>query len=188
MAYENLKAAIKQAIKNNNNQEITGDLLQNTLLSIVDTACVSLGTLITKLNNDNPFPTASGQVLTYDGSNFDWKGSNADFTFKSVTANTFNVINSIQLSDSISLSRNGTDVYLVDDTRNSSIYLDGYNETYFIDSRGNAFFNYLDCDSLSFSGASNFEIVDADDYSFTIRFEYGGRTYKFTPSNVAVIS
>lgn len=33
----------------------------------------SLGTLLTKLNSDNPFPTASGQVLTYDGSNFVWK-------------------------------------------------------------------------------------------------------------------
>lgn len=36
---------------------------------------VSLGTLLTKLNTDNPFPTASGQVLTYDGSNFVWKTS-----------------------------------------------------------------------------------------------------------------
>lgn len=35
----------------------------------------SLGTLLTKLNTDNPFPTASGQVLTYDGSNFIWKTS-----------------------------------------------------------------------------------------------------------------
>lgn len=34
---------------------------------------VSLGTLLTKLNSENPFPTASGQVLTYDGSNFVWK-------------------------------------------------------------------------------------------------------------------
>lgn len=33
----------------------------------------SLGTLLTKLNSDNPFPTANGQVLTYDGSNFVWK-------------------------------------------------------------------------------------------------------------------
>lgn len=33
----------------------------------------SLGTLLTKLNSDNPFPTANGQVLTYDGSNFIWK-------------------------------------------------------------------------------------------------------------------
>lgn len=37
MAYENLKNAIKQVIKNNNNQEITGDLLQSTLLNIVNT-------------------------------------------------------------------------------------------------------------------------------------------------------
>lgn len=33
----------------------------------------SLGTLLTKLNSDNPFPTDNGQVLTYDGSNFIWK-------------------------------------------------------------------------------------------------------------------
>lgn len=41
---------------------------------------VSLGTLLTKLNSDNPFPTDNGQVLTYDGSNFVWKiptGSNS---------------------------------------------------------------------------------------------------------------
>lgn len=36
---------------------------------------VSLGTLLTKLNSDNPFPTVNGQVLTYDGSNFVWKTS-----------------------------------------------------------------------------------------------------------------
>ena len=36
MAYENLKSAIKQAIKNNNNQEITGDIMQSTLLSMAD--------------------------------------------------------------------------------------------------------------------------------------------------------
>lgn len=36
MAYENLKTAIKQAIKNNNNQEITGPILQSTLLSMID--------------------------------------------------------------------------------------------------------------------------------------------------------
>ena len=37
MAYENLKNAIKQVIKQNGNQEITGDLLQSTLLNIVNT-------------------------------------------------------------------------------------------------------------------------------------------------------
>lgn len=35
----------------------------------------SLGTLLTKLNSENPFPTANGQVLTYNGSNFVWKTS-----------------------------------------------------------------------------------------------------------------
>lgn len=34
---------------------------------------VSLGTLLAQLNNENPFPTANGQVLTYNGSNFIWK-------------------------------------------------------------------------------------------------------------------
>lgn len=33
----------------------------------------SLGTLLAQLNNENPFPTDNGQVLTYDGSNFVWK-------------------------------------------------------------------------------------------------------------------
>lgn len=39
MAYENLKNAIKQVIKQNGNQEITGDIMQSTLLSIVDNIC-----------------------------------------------------------------------------------------------------------------------------------------------------
>lgn len=33
----------------------------------------SWGALLTKLNSDNPFPIASGQILTYNGSNFVWK-------------------------------------------------------------------------------------------------------------------
>lgn len=36
MVYENLKNAIKQVIKQNGNQEITGSILQSTLLSMVD--------------------------------------------------------------------------------------------------------------------------------------------------------
>jgi lysophospholipase L1-like esterase len=36
MAYENLKSAIKQVIKQNGNQEITGSTMQSTLLSMVD--------------------------------------------------------------------------------------------------------------------------------------------------------
>ena len=34
---------------------------------------VSLGTLLAQLNNENPFPTDNGQVLTYNGNNFVWK-------------------------------------------------------------------------------------------------------------------
>lgn len=44
-----------------------------TALGVGTTSGASLGTLLTKLNSENPFPTASGQVLTYDGSNFVWK-------------------------------------------------------------------------------------------------------------------
>jgi hypothetical protein len=36
MAYEDLKSAIKQAIKQNGNQEITGSIMQSTLLSMAD--------------------------------------------------------------------------------------------------------------------------------------------------------
>mgnify|MGYP000413637593 FL=1 len=35
--YEELKAAVASVIKTNGNQEITGDLLQNTLLTIIST-------------------------------------------------------------------------------------------------------------------------------------------------------
>lgn len=34
---------------------------------------VSFGTLLAQLNNENPFPTTNGQVLTYNGTNFVWK-------------------------------------------------------------------------------------------------------------------
>ena len=37
MAYENLKDAIKQVIKQNGNQEITGSILQNALVNIINT-------------------------------------------------------------------------------------------------------------------------------------------------------
>ena len=35
--YEQLKQAVSNVIKNNGNMEITGDILQNTLLSIIST-------------------------------------------------------------------------------------------------------------------------------------------------------
>lgn len=70
----------------------------------------SLGTLLTKLNSENPFPTASGQVLTYDGSNFVWKtstgsggsssrikkiklfNSNSDYSFETIDLGTADTI------------------------------------------------------------------------------------------------
>ena len=60
MAYENLKSAIKQVIKQNGNQEITGNLLQSTLLSIVNT----IGTDYKFLGfiTDETVPPASSEV------------------------------------------------------------------------------------------------------------------------------
>lgn len=116
MAHEELKAAIKRAIKNNNNQEITGDLLQNTLLSIVNAigttsgggsggtsggSGVSLGTLLTKLNSDNPFPTANGQVLTYNGSDFTWKAPTTSGGGTSSTLYPFTIYNGSSDNDYI---------------------------------------------------------------------------------------
>lgn len=61
-------------LKFNGNIYATGGI---TALGVGSTAGggsgVSLGTLLAQLNNENPFPTANGQVLTYDGSNFVWK-------------------------------------------------------------------------------------------------------------------
>ena len=96
-------------------------------------------------------------------------------------------MDSIQLSDTLKINRGGDDIHLVNINSNAdpTLYL-GDGENYFIDTNGNACFNYLDCQHLSFSGASNFEIINADDRSFTISFEYNGRTYHFTPSDANV--
>lgn len=125
---------------------------------------------------------ATGGITALGVSNSATTSNNVDFTFKSVTANTFNVMNSIQLSDNLKLNRNGDDAYLSSqDGISHSIYLDE-ESTYEIDSHGNAYFNSLNCDILSFNGVDNFEIVEADDTSFTIQFNYNGKTYKFFPS------
>lgn len=129
---------------------------------------------------------ATGGITALGVSNNATTSNNVDFTFKSVTANTFNVINSIQISDSLKLNRSGDDAYLSSqDGTYHSIYLDEAS-TYNIDSNGDAFFNSLHCDILSFSGASNFEIVDAGSTTFTIRFIYNNKTYQFTPSEGSV--
>lgn len=131
---------------------------------------------------------ATGGITALGVSNSATTSNNVDFTFKSVTANTFNVINSIQLSDSLELKRNGSDVYLSsNDGTSHNIYLDGMDQNYYLTSDGSTYFNSVNCDILSFNGVDNFEIVDANDTSFYIRFNYNGKTYKFFASENSVI-
>lgn len=130
---------------------------------------------------------ATGGITALGVSNNATTSNNVDFTFRSVTANTFNVMNSIQLSDNLTLSRNGDDIDLVTlDLNTHNFYFDGEAESYYINTAGEAFFSNLDCETLSFAGANNFRIINADDRSFAISFEYGGRTYVFAPSDVGV--
>lgn len=131
---------------------------------------------------------ATGGITALGVSNSATTSNNVDFTFKSVTANTFNVINSIQLSDSLELKRNGNDVYLSsNDGISHNIYLDGVDQNYYLTSDGSTYFNSVNCDILSFNGVDNFEIVDANNTSFYIRFNYNGKTYKFFASENSVI-
>lgn len=67
-------------LDNNGNLKFNGNIYATggiTALGVGSTtgggSGVSLGTLLAQLNNENPFPTANGQVLTYDGTNFIWK-------------------------------------------------------------------------------------------------------------------
>ena len=69
MAYENLKAAIKQVIKQNDNQEITGNLLQSTLLNIVNT--IGEGTTFAGLATANTIPEGFNKSVFYIVSDFD---------------------------------------------------------------------------------------------------------------------
>lgn len=131
---------------------------------------------------------ATGGITALGVSNSATTSNNVDFTFKSVTANTFNIINSIQLSDSLKLNRDGSDVYLSsNDDTSHNIYLDGVDKNYYLTSDGSTYFNSVNCDILSFNGVDNFEIVDANDKSFYIRFNYNGKTYKFFASENSVI-
>lgn len=127
---------------------------------------------------------ATGGITALGVSNSATTSNNVDFTFKSVTANTFDVKNSIQLSDSLSLVKYGKDVYLFsDDGSSHNIYLDGNDKNYFLSSDGDAYINKFTCDSsLNFSGVTSFEITDITDTGFNIQFVYNGKTYKFFPS------
>lgn len=130
---------------------------------------------------------ATGGITALGVSNNATTSNNVDFTFRSVTANTFNVKNSIQLSNSLSLVKYNNDVYLASgDGISHSIYLDGMDQNYYLDSQGRAYFSGLDCDIFNFGGVTNFEIINASSTTFTIQFEYNNKTYQFTPSEGSV--
>lgn len=130
---------------------------------------------------------ATGGITALGVSNNATTSNNVDFTFRSVTANTFNVMDSIQLSDSLKLNRNGDDIILVNINSNvdPSLYL-GDGQEYYINANGVGYFSNLSCDILDVPGCSNFKIVDAGSTTFTIQFEYNGKTYQFTPSGGSV--
>lgn len=130
---------------------------------------------------------ATGGITALGVSNNATTSNNVDFTFRSVTANTFNVKNSIQLSDGLKLERNAGDFDLVSTDGNvNSFYFDGLAENYYLNSLGQAYFSSLNCDNFSFGGITNFEIVDANDTGFNIQFTYNGKTYKFFPSEGSI--
>lgn len=132
---------------------------------------------------------ATGGITALGVSNSTTTSNNVDFTFKSVTANsitanTFNVKDSIQISDKLILNRDHDDVYLASSSIGTYyMYLDGNDRNYYLTSNGDAYFNNLSCDYLDIPGVENFKIVNLTDHDFTIQFTYGGKTYKFTPSD-----
>ena len=69
MAYENLKNAIRQVIKQNDNQEITGALLQSVLITIIN----EIGALLCTTNENGFFVVDSSNCigLKYDDAGFD---------------------------------------------------------------------------------------------------------------------
>lgn len=130
---------------------------------------------------------ATGGITALGVSNSATTSNNVDFTFKSVTANTFNVKDSIQISDKLILNRDNDDVYLASSSIGTYyMYLDGNDKNYYLTSNGDAHFNNLSCDYLDIPGAESFKIVDVNSTTFTIQFQYNGKTYEFTPSDSEV--
>lgn len=138
---------------------------------------------------------ATGGITALGVSNNATTSNNVDFTFNSVTANTFKVMDVIQLSDTLNLNRDGNDLYLAstDVVSPSYIYLDGMDKNYSLDSQGDAHFNSLSCDYLIIPGdvpevqAVGFQIINVTETTFTIKFDCGDHTYQFTPSEDTVI-
>lgn len=135
---------------------------------------------------------ATGGITALGVSNNATTSNNVDFTFRSVTANTFNVMDSIQLSDNLNLSRDTNDICLNSiDNDVHYLYLDGEDiENYYLSSQGDGYFKDLSCTILHVpGGGENFQIVNLYDTCFSIQFTHNGKTYTFTPSesNVSVI-
>ena len=131
---------------------------------------------------------ATGGITALGVSNSATTSNNVDFTFKSVTANTFNVKDSIQISDNLSLTRSADDIDLVNTDRDIHfLYLDGEAENYCLSSQGDGYFKNLSCTFLNVpGGGEKFQIINLTDTTFTIQFEYNGKTYRFTPSDTEV--
>lgn len=130
---------------------------------------------------------ATGGITALGVSNNATTSNNVDFTFKSVTANTFNVMDSIQLSDGLKLKRNAGDFDLISTDGNvNSFYLDGLAESYYLSSDGMAYFSTLGCETFNLPGADDFKIVDLNNTGFSIQFTFDGKTYTFTPSEGSV--
>ena len=130
---------------------------------------------------------ATGGITALGVSNNATTSNNVDFTFRNVTANNFNVMDSIQLSNGLKLCRNVSDIDLVSTDGNiNCFYLDGIDESYYLSSDGSANFKSLNCDIFNFGGVQNFKIVDINDTGFNIQFNYNGKTYKFFPSDSSV--
>lgn len=125
---------------------------------------------------------ATGGITALGVSNSTTTSDNIDFTFKSVTANTFNVTEILQISDSLTLNRDGDDAYLASTESNPHyIYLDGSGGNYYLSSDGDVTCGTLECVYLNISGTSNFEINSISGNSFNMQFDFGGKTYIFTP-------
>lgn len=85
MAYENLKSAIKHFIKQNDNQEITGNVLQSTLLNIVNTIGADYKFLGFAMPSTVPPTSEEGRLFYFasevgEYNNFPTSGKNTHIT------------------------------------------------------------------------------------------------------------
>lgn len=87
MAYENLKAAIKQVIKQNDNQEITGSTLQSVLLNLVDNI-ESAGFIFKGFATPNTVPNVTDQNVFYIAMKYGTYANFSGITLNRANSNT----------------------------------------------------------------------------------------------------